>query len=76
MFKKYKPRQYKVVAAFDTETCNYRKNYDYHAYTILYILNDFRDCDLTKYVPDNDNEHIYFDRYLQAFLSRIKEFIE
>ena len=76
MFTKYKPRQYKVVASFDTETCNYRKNYDYHAYTILYILNDFRECDLRTYVPDNDNEHIYFDRYLQPFLTRIKEFIE
>ena len=51
MFKKYKQRQYKVVAAFDTETCNYRKNFDYHAYTILYILNDFRNCDLTTYTP-------------------------
>lgn len=41
-----------IAAAYDTETCNVLVNpdtNDWHAYPVLYIVNDLRGCDLRSY---------------------------
>ena len=49
--KERKP-QFKIAAAYDTETCNVcvdeREN-EWRAYPVLYIVNDIRGCDLRAY---------------------------
>lgn len=67
MSKPKKPT-FRVVAAYDTETCN---TPDHRAYPILYILNDFRDADLSEYQPDMPDESITFDRAPEPFLERL-----
>lgn len=69
-------RNYKVVAAFDTETCNLpQEDGTALAYPILYILNDFSACDLRQYEPDMQGEHVTYDRYADQFIERLHQII-
>ena len=58
---------FRVVAAFDTETCNVGDK----AFPILFIFNDFRDVDLRDYVCGCEGERVSFDRYADAFVKRL-----
>lgn len=75
--KKKKPRNvYRVVAAYDTETCNIGTGPEARAYPILYILNDFADVPLAEYAPDDPRETVYFDRTVEEFMCRVEAIIE
>ena len=63
---------FKVVAAYDTETCNIGEGADTKAYPILYILNDFREVGIKDYRQGCDGENITFDRTLAPFISRLQ----
>lgn len=67
-----KRTEFRVVAAFDTETCNIGRR----AYPILYILNDLRNVDLNEYAPDCEGERVTFDRTLGGFLPRLSDLID
>lgn len=76
--KKRKLRErpvYRVVAAYDTETCNIGVGSETRAYPILYILNDFADVPLAEYVPDDPRETVYFDRTVEEFMCRVEGII-
>lgn len=42
---------FKVVAAFDTETCNIQIDNEWHAYTVCYQFNSLHNVDLRAYTP-------------------------
>lgn len=67
---------FRVVAAYDTETCNIGVGAETRAYPILYILNDFADVPLAEYVPDDPRETVYFDRTVEDFARRVEAIIE
>lgn len=67
---------FRVVAAYDTETCNIGVGAETRAYPILYILNDFADIPLAEYVPDDPRETVYFDRTVEDFARRVEAIIE
>lgn len=67
---------FRVVAAYDTETCNIGHGAETRAYPILYILNDFTDVPLNEYVPDDPRETVFFDRTVEAFMGRVEGIIE
>lgn len=73
--KKERPL-YKVVAAYDTETCNVGRGAKTRAYPILYILNDFTDVPLTEYRPDDPRERVWFDRTPDAFMEHLFGIVE
>lgn len=73
--KKKKGPDYRVVAAYDTETCNIGVGAETRAYPILYILNDFTDVPLTEYVPDDPRETVHFDRTVEGFMRRVEGLI-
>lgn len=55
-------KPFKVVAAYDTETCNIKRGDAWVAYTVCFQVNDLRDCDMYGYEPDvSDNVYIYRD---------------
>lgn len=62
---------FRVVAAYDTETCNVGTGPDTRAYPILFILNDFTDVPLEEYKPDDPRETVTFDRTLDTFMPRL-----
>lgn len=62
---------FKVVAAYDTETCNVGTGAQTRAYPILYILNRFSNIELRDYKPDMDGETITFDRTVDTFIDRL-----
>ena len=64
-FQRKRP-DFRVVAAYDTETCNIGSGVETRAYPILYILNDFTDVPLNEYVPDDPRETVFFDRTVEA----------
>ena len=66
---------YRVVAAYDTETCNIGTGPETRAYPILYILNDFADVPLAEYVPDDPREHVYFNRTVEGFMRRVEDIV-
>lgn len=66
---------YRVVAAFDTETCNIGSGVDTRAYPILYILNDFTNVPLAEYEPDDPRETVYFDRTVEEFMRRVEAIV-
>lgn len=66
---------FRVVAAYDTETCNIGNGPDTRAYPILYILNDFADVPLEDYRPDHPNERVTFDRTPREFVNRLNGII-
>lgn len=68
---KRKKTPFRVVAAYDTETCNVGSGNTTRAYPILYILNNFKDVPLNEYQPDDIREHITFDRTEDEFIQRI-----
>lgn len=74
-FQRKRP-DFKVVAAYDTETCNIGHGAETRAYPILYILNDFAGVPLNEYVPDDPREHVFFDRTVEAFMGRVEGVIE
>lgn len=66
--------EYRVVAAYDTETCNIpQEDGTARAYAILYILNDFSRCPLVEYVPDTPLEIVTFDRHADEFIIRLED---
>lgn len=67
---------FKVVAAYDTETCNVGVGSETRAYPILYILNDFTDVPLSEYVPDDSRETVYFDRDVEGFMCHVEDIVE
>ena len=71
--KQHKREQptFKVVAAYDTETCNIGEGSAARAYPILYILNDFTDVPLSEYNADDPREHVWFDRTVDDFMSHV-----
>lgn len=71
-----KQPDFRVVAAYDTETCNIGHGAETRAYPILYILNDFTDVPLNEYVPDDPRETVFFDRTVEAFMGRVEGIIE
>lgn len=73
-FKRKRP-DFRVVAAYDTETCNIGHGAETRAYPILYILNDFTDVPLNEYVPDDPRETVFFDRTVEAFMMRVETII-
>lgn len=57
-------RLFRVAAIYDTETCNVLVDEDanqWHAYPVLYIVNDVRDCDLRTY--EAGDGHVSFYRH-------------
>lgn len=62
---------FRVVAAYDTETCNVGTGPDTRSYPILFILNDFTDVPLEEYKPDDPREIVTFDRTLDTFMPRL-----
>lgn len=75
IFKKSRRPVFRVVAAYDTETCNMGTGSEARAYPILYILNDFANVPLEEYVPDDPRETVYFDRTVEAFMRRVEGII-
>ena len=75
IFKKSRRPVFRVVAAYDTETCNMGTGSEARAYPILFILNDFADVPLEEYVPDDPRENVYFDRTVEAFMRRVEGII-
>lgn len=68
-------RQYKVCAAFDTETCNFGQGPTSRAYVVCYQVNDLRKISLKKYAPGKtDDFKIY--RYQSEMIAYIKDLIE
>lgn len=75
IFRKSRSSVFRVVAAYDTETCNMGTGSEARAYPILFILNDFADVPLEEYVPDDPRETVYFDRTVEAFMRRVEGII-
>lgn len=72
MHRRAKP--YKLVAAYDTETCNVKRGDAWLAYTVCYQVNDLRDTDMYTYEPDvTDNVVIY--RHAADMLAYIDELV-
>lgn len=67
---------FKVVGAYDTETCNIGRGTDTRAYPILYIYNDFVNLPLEEYVPDDSREQVCFYRHGNELLSKLDSVIE
>lgn len=78
-----KRRKFTLCAVYDTETTNILSEEsraagrveDTRAFPILFIDNDIRDVDLTKYEPDKSDK-IYFYRTEQEMQDRIDEYVE
>lgn len=68
-------REYSVCAVFDTETTNIGEGNNTRAICILYIFNDIRLKDLSKYEPDKDDD-VKFYRTLDEALEFIDEIIQ
>ena len=67
---------FKVVGAYDTETCNIGRGTGTRAYPILFIYNDFTDVPLEEYVPDDSRELVSFYRHGNGLLSKIDAVID
>lgn len=50
---------YKVCAVYDTETTNIGEGPDTRAYPVLFIVNDLRTCDVSKYTNADDDIRFY-----------------
>lgn len=69
------PKQYRVCAAYDTETSNHEANDGWHAYPILFIINDLTGTRISEYEPDK-NDSIKFYRTPDGVLAYISQLIE
>lgn len=67
--------EYRVVAAYDTETCNIGVGMDTRAYPILFIFNDISEVPIDKYVADV-TDHVTFYRYENEALQHIQRIAE
>lgn len=68
-------KEYMICAVFDTETSNIGEGSNTRAICILYIFNDIRLKDLSKYEPDRDDD-VKFYRTLDDALMFIDELIQ
>lgn len=68
--------QHKVAGVYDTETNNIYVGGKWHAYPILYIMNDVSDVPIEKYEPDCAGERITFGRDCREFLEWCQTIIE
>lgn len=69
-------KPFKIAAVFDTETTNIcvdAEENEWHAFPILYIVNDIRTCDLRTYEPGCG--HIDFHRHQTDMLRAIDSYI-
>lgn len=69
-----KRRDYRVCAAYDTETSRIHDGAESQAYPILYIVNDLRECDLEEYEPDVSDD-VRFMRAPEDMLAYLEELI-
>lgn len=70
-----KQNRFKVVGAYDTETCNVGRGIDTRAYPILFIYNDFAEVPLAEYGPDDSRERVCFFRRGNEFLAELERVI-
>lgn len=70
----YEKRNYRVVAAYDTETTNIGEGADTRAFPILFIFNDFRKIDTLRNYEVGDGE-IRFYRTVEDTLKFLDEII-
>lgn len=71
----YKPqRDYKIVCAYDTETTNIGSGNNTRAFPILYICNDLRSVDISKYDYQHDND-VRFFRHTDEMLTYIDDLV-
>lgn len=75
MKKRSNTIEYRVVAAYDTETTNIGSDERTKAYTVLYILNDLRNVDLRSYTVDDPRERIRFTRTVPEFMTLLSELV-
>ena len=68
-----KGRQYRVCAAYDTETTNIGTGENTRAYPILFIINDIRFVDLTQYDTARDMDDIRYYRHVSDMLDYVAE---
>lgn len=66
--------EYRVCAAYDTETCNVGSGEQTRAYPVLFIDNDLRCVDLREYYP-NFCERISFFRHESEYVEKIAEYV-
>lgn len=74
MYNKNK-KEYMICAIYDTETTNIGSGNETRAFCILYIFNDIRLKDLTKYTIDKDDD-VRFYRNVEEALNYIDELVE
>lgn len=68
-----KGRQYRVCAAYDTETTNLGTGENTRAYPILFIINDIRFVDLTQYDTARDMDDIRYYRHVSDMMDYVAE---
>lgn len=75
MATKSKKQEFVIAAVYDTETTNIGKGIESRAFCILYIFNDIRMKDLSKYQIDKD-DNVHFYRHSDEAISFIDEMID
>lgn len=81
MSEKKERLPYKVVAAYDTETCNIGVGEDARAYPVLFIFNDVSGCPIEDYEPDRTDKVTFLRhegeaiRYLEAIIDAAAGYI-
>lgn len=72
---KREPIQWRIAAAYDTETCNIGRGFDTKAYPVLFIFNDLKGSPIEDYVPDV-TDRVEFFRYELDAVDHIQEIID
>ena len=75
MATKSKKQEFVIAAVYDTETTNIGSGIESRAFCILYIFNDIRMKDLSKYQIDKD-DNVHFYRHSDEAILFIDEMID
>lgn len=67
--------EYRIAAAYDTETCNLGYGKDARAYPVLFIFNDLSGCPVSEYVPDV-TDNVTFLRHEAEAVAHIAKIAE
>lgn len=74
--KKVEQKPFRIIAAYDTETTNIEIDNMHRAFPILYIINDFAEITVDKYVIGNGDNQISLYRNSKGLLDYIDFAIE
>lgn len=72
---------WRVVGAYDTETCNIGRGFDTRAYPILFIFNDVSSVPINEYVPDRTDSITFLRhegdaiRYLESVIDAANGYV-